>query len=117
MYRPSQQIEGRIARKEYNPSFFSEEKNKQNSVAIHIKNKKLNIQQGTFDGDLELAREAIQSFADTNELTYQSFGHGYGCLTVNGAQHHTNPYGIDMLMMLEFCGIDKSSLIPQIELK
>lgn len=75
-----------------------------NKVAGHT----LNIDQGNFSGDLEKARKAIQSFVDKNTFTYKSHGHGYGTLTVNGKDHHINPYGVDISMMFEFCGIDES---------
>lgn len=76
------------------------------TVDIKITNgKTLTVEQGSFVGDREMARELIQDFCVKNTVTYQSHGHGYGALTVNDANHNITPYGIDLPMMLEFCGI------------
>ena len=52
-----------------------------------------------------------------NELTYQSLGRGYGSLSVNSVVHSITPYGIDISMMLQFCGINESELNRQPECK
>ncbi|AWN73299.1 hypothetical protein LEAN103870_09495 [Legionella anisa] len=109
------QTEGRVGRK----GFFSKEEKKpveNNTIHIKVKNTQLSIDKGHFEGSLGAAEEAIQFFADQNEITYKSLGHGYGILTVQGMNHHITPYGIDISMMLEFCNIDESKLTQQLEI-
>ncbi|WP_454780224.1 hypothetical protein [Legionella sp. WA2022007384] len=116
--RLQQQLEGRSGRQEKGyRRFFSEEPVQNNNIQIAIKNTKLNIDKGNFDGRLEAAQEAIQAFADQNEIIYQSHGHGYGSLSVNSVAHSITPYGIDVSMMLQFCGINESELTRQPECK
>lgn len=116
MYRKLQQ-QGRIGRQEQSYTLFSGEEKKpvqNNMIHITLKNNKLNIDKGHFEGSLEAAEEAIQSFADKNDITYESHGHGYGTLSINGIKHGITPYGIDVPMMLEFCSIDASTLTQQL---
>lgn len=63
---------------------------------------------GNFPGDVDAACEAIQAFADKaeNTISSKSHGGGYGEIIVNGKKHNYTPYGIDVPMMLKFCGLD-----------
>ncbi|QLZ67870.1 hypothetical protein FOLKNPGA_00644 [Legionella sp. PC1000] len=120
MYRKLEQLQERTARQGQGyAQFFSKEEKKpveKNMIHIKIKNTQLNINKGHFEGSLGAAEEAIQSFADQNEITYKSLGHGYGTLTVQGVNHQITPYGIDISMMLEYCNIDESELTQKLEI-
>ncbi|WP_392537921.1 hypothetical protein [Legionella sp. 227] len=87
------------------------------TIRIAVKNTYLNVEKGQFEGSLELAQEAIQAFLDKNVATYTAYGQGFGLLQINDATHDITPYGIDIPMMLEFCGIDQSTLSKQMGMK
>ncbi|MGL5742894.1 MAG: hypothetical protein ACRCXC_10325 [Legionella sp.] len=116
MYRDPRQLMGRLGRQgtPYNPTMFSTtertESNVITTITINIKDGSLNLDKGSFAGDMAAAKEALQAFADGNEISFKSLGYGYGELMVNGEQHSINPYGIDVSMMLEFCNLDAVTL-------
>ncbi|MCW8399735.1 hypothetical protein OQJ26_13140 [Legionella sp. PATHC038] len=87
------------------------------TIRIALKNSYLNVEKGEFEGSLELAQEAIQAFLDKNVATYTAYGQGFGLLQINDATREITPYGIDIPMMLEFCGIDQSTLSTQMGMK
>lgn len=66
----------------------------------------LGISKGHYKGDCEKAILAIDNFCSNKTLTCESFGHGYGSVTIEGKEHHYNPYGIDIDMMLAWCALD-----------
>lgn len=74
-------------------------------ISIRISNNTLNIDTGNFKGDVEEVRKELQAFANKNSIKYSGF-RGYGTLTVNEVKHAITPYGIDIEMMLEFCGLE-----------
>lgn len=120
MYRKLQQIQGRVGSKETGYTLFSSTEEKKPAakeiIQITIKNTKLHINKGDFEGSFGTAEEAIQAFADNHQITYKSLGHGYGTLCVQGVEHSITPYGIDISMMLKFCGIDESTLTQRLEM-
>lgn len=66
----------------------------------------INLEKGDFNGSVSKAMTYLQDFCNhaKNTVTIESFGHGYGKLTVNDQKHDITPYGIDIKMMLNFCG-------------
>ncbi len=66
----------------------------------------IELEKGNFEGDIQNAMTYLQTFcADPqNTISIRSRGRGYGTVTVNGVDHSYTPYGIDLKMMLEFCG-------------
>ena len=66
---------------------------------------RLGVDQGDFNGDIPKAEKFIQDFCSTNEVVDRSDGYGgWGDLTINGKTHETTPYGVDLNMMIEYCG-------------
>jgi len=78
------------------------------NMSIKIKDNTINLDKGSFAGDVALAIKSIQAFCDQNTVTSASQGHGWGSLTVNGVKHAITPYGIDIAMMLKFCNLNVS---------
>ena len=64
----------------------------------------INVEKQAFKGNLFNATSYIQNFCSNNNVTIRSLGHGYSVLKINGKEHSINPYGIDLKMMIEFCG-------------
>ncbi|KTC82578.1 hypothetical protein Lche_0258 [Legionella cherrii] len=87
------------------------------TIRIALSNTYLYLEKGQFEGSLELAQEAIQDFLDKNAATYTAYGQGFGLLQINDGRRDITPYGIDIPMMLEFCGIDQSTLSTQMGMK
>ena len=67
----------------------------------------IGIEKGQFRGDVEQAIKAIQAFANdkANKISMESFGHGYGSITINGKENDYSRTGIDILEMLRLCNI------------
>jgi hypothetical protein len=57
-----------------------------------------------FVGDYRRAVEFVSTFLKTNTFKVISYGRGFGKIIVNKEQHGLNPYGIDLNMMVGFCG-------------
>lgn len=77
---------------------------------VDIKNDYLNIEHGSFTGDVKTALAFIKDFCSKNKVTYESYGHGYGKLTINDkTSHDVNPYGIDLEMMIRWSGKDSAA--------
>jgi hypothetical protein len=64
----------------------------------------INVEKQNFKGNLFDATSYIQNYCNTNDVTMKSLGWGYGVLKINGKEHSINRYGIDLKMMIEFCG-------------
>ncbi len=64
----------------------------------------INIENGNFSGDIAAACAFIQAECDKTTIGYESFGHGYGELTIGGKKYDISPYGIDINMMLGYFG-------------
>ena len=62
--------------------------------------------------DIAKAKQVIQDFCAKNDIELISQGHGYGEILINN-QHKDDitPYGIDLKMMLEYCGKDPKEFI------
>lgn len=76
----------------------------------------LNLEEENYDGDMARAKQAIEVFAmkPENKIESISYGFGYGAVIINGKSNEFTPYGISITQMLEWCGIDKDSLLtPQ----
>lgn len=64
----------------------------------------VNLELGNFRGNVSNAMKYLQDFCNSNVVEIESYGRDYGALFVNGQKHSYTPYGIDLKMMLEFCG-------------
>lgn len=80
--------------------------NANTTFSIKIKNNSINVTKGDFTGNIPSAIDFIQDFYKKKTVEIKSFGYGYGELKVDGKVHHINPYGIDLNMMISFCGGD-----------
>ena len=102
--------------KHFNLAFFlgmdNSDQMPHRTVKVIIKDSYLDLDIGSFNGDYEKAQEVLQSFANKNNISCQSLGFGCASLLVNGEQHLINPNELDISMMLQFCGINMSSLQP-----
>lgn len=77
--------------------------NRRSKITI-ADNNYLNIDLTNFTGDVDAAMTFVQDFCDTHKVSYKSYGHGYADLIIDGVTHDITPYGIDISMMIEFCG-------------
>lgn len=69
--------------------------------------KKIGINQGQYEGNIEEAVEKIKNFCANTDIKTVSYGRGYGNLTITtedgySRKYELNPYGIDIKMMLEY---------------
>lgn len=64
----------------------------------------INLEKGKFNGDVSKAMIYLQDFCSQAIAKSNSYGWGYGELIINGQKHSLTPYGIDIDMMLSFCG-------------
>lgn len=87
----------------------------------NIQSLKLNLVSGdtiylekgdSFDGSVPKAMAYLQDFCNENTIEIESLAGGYGYLTVNGETHKFTPYGINVKMMLEYCGNKKPTDFP-----
>lgn len=112
------QAQGRVGRKGTSPSFFYASETGKTEVpygeyfTLMIKNTALHIGRGNFTGDMNEAKEVLESFVHYNELVLTAMEHGYNKLTMNNNKEATiPPQGImDVDAMLQFCEIDPSLL-------
>jgi hypothetical protein len=74
-------------------------------LKLKIANNSINLEKGDFTGNVSKAMAALQEFCNQNKVKYDSLGFGYGELYINDTLHEINPYGIDIEMMLRFCGM------------
>lgn len=70
----------------------------------------LTLNKGDFSGDITKAKQAIEEFARKNQLDFEAEDHGCTILTINGEDYPIDRNGIDISMMLDYCGIDESLL-------
>ncbi len=76
-----------------------------NSIILRLQNgAPLPLKKGTFQGNIENATAYLQGFCNQNPVTYNHFGLGYMDLVVNNQPHDITPYGVDIEMMLQYCG-------------
>lgn len=75
-------------------------------ISFDDKKNKIGIDRGTFTGDVDEALGAIRAFCANHRIKINSFGYGYADLIIEDETHSLNPYGVDIAMMLGFCGID-----------
>jgi hypothetical protein len=80
--------------------------NQEPNMSIKIPNNTLYLNRGTFKGNVVKAIQEIQTYCNINNVEIQSRGHGYATLIINEKNHSITPYGIDILMMLEFCNFE-----------
>jgi hypothetical protein len=74
-------------------------------LSVHLKNgETINLEKGSFNGDVSKAMNYLQDFSSHAKMEIYSYGHGYGNLIINGQKHRITPYGIDIEMMLRLCG-------------
>lgn len=78
------------------------------SYSIAIQGATINLEVGNFKGNVPQAIDVIQKFCGENNVRIESIGHGYNELHVNDQCHDLTPYGIDIEMMLGFCGFNNS---------
>lgn len=82
------------------------------NFTLNINNDTINLAKGNFQGNVSDAMNYLQDFCTKNTIRYQSLGLGYGKLFVNQKLHNITPYGIDLKMMLRYCGNKKPSDFP-----
>ncbi|HTM63097.1 MAG TPA: hypothetical protein VL360_01195 [Gammaproteobacteria bacterium] len=88
--------------------------NRQSKTAIINANRsRLYLNFANFSGDEQAAVTFVQDFCNNHDVRCESYGHGYGELIVDGKSHDITPYGIDLTMMLEFCGRNPSDFAKQ----
>lgn len=75
-------------------------------IINHDTNRSINIDIGKFKGDVEAAIYDMEAYTKLHPGAYQSFGWGYGELTLGEETHSTNRYGIDVAMMVEWCHLN-----------
>lgn len=78
-------------------------------IAFDNKKNKIGIDKGTYNGDVDKALDAIRAFCANHRIKINSFGYGYADLIIEDKICQLTPYGVDITMMLEFCGIDLTS--------
>ncbi|KTD58875.1 hypothetical protein [Legionella shakespearei] len=75
-------------------------------ISFDGKKSRIGIDKGQFTGDVDKALDAIRAFCANNRIKINSFGFGYADLIIEDKTHSLTPYGVDIDMMLGFCGID-----------
>lgn len=86
-----------------------------NFYFINIRDNKIGVSKGNYKGDVSQALGFIQGFCDKNHVKMESYGRGYNVLYINDQPHDITPYGIDLNMMIEFCGGNPDNLKPTLE--
>ena len=78
------------------------------SVDIRFGNEQntLGISTGQFAGNVDQAISAIRAFSSRHDIKIVSEGYGWNELTIEEKTYSLGPYGIDIDMMLKFCGIN-----------
>lgn len=75
------------------------------SLSVKFQNGEIvNLEKGKFNGNVSKAMAYLQDFCSHTTAESNSYGCGYGDLIINGQKHDITPYGIDIEMMLRFCG-------------
>lgn len=74
------------------------------SLGLRLQGGNIVLNKGKFRGNVFNAMTYLRDFCDNNNVTVESLGSDYFNLSINGVIHGLDPGGIDITMMLEYCG-------------